>query len=191
MYAFGSGAGPNDLFFLFIDSNTAAFGHRAELEKMLNVRYGGEEGLMRNDKLFPLINETNGSGAVWAVLNPAYTRLAMKQQTLVVPTAGPAFRLTGPVWGPSARGEGGGQSLYFTLHDDRLPESARADGGVAYDWIIRADPFTGSLEPVAAQPDQVSEGAANLVGGSRELAITYGCCGEYSVQEMRFAKPIR
>src|SRR5882762_2384951 len=79
MYAFGSGAGPNDLFFLFIDSNTAAFGHRAELEKMLNVRYGGEEGLMRNDKLFPLINEINGSGVVWAVLNPAYTRLAMKQ----------------------------------------------------------------------------------------------------------------
>jgi hypothetical protein len=79
MYAFGSGAGPNDLFFLFIDSSTAAFGHRSELEKMLNVRYGGEEGLLRNDNLFPLINEINGSGAVWAVLNPAYTRLAMRQ----------------------------------------------------------------------------------------------------------------
>ena len=79
MFAFGSGSGPNDLFFLFIDSNTAAFGHRTELEKMLNVRYGGEEGLMRNDNLFPLINETNGSGVVWAVLNPAYTRLAMRQ----------------------------------------------------------------------------------------------------------------
>lgn len=79
MYAFGSGAGPNDLFFLFIDSSTAAFGHRAELEKMLNVRYGGEEGLMRNDGFFSLINEINGSGVVWAVLNPAYTRLAMRQ----------------------------------------------------------------------------------------------------------------
>lgn len=79
MYAFGSGAGPNDLFFLFVDSNTAAFGHRTQLEKMLNVRYGGEEGLLRNDKLFSFINETNGSGVVWAVLNPAYTRLAMKQ----------------------------------------------------------------------------------------------------------------
>ena len=79
MFAFGSGSGPNDLFFLFIDSNTAAFGHRSELEKMLSVRYGGEEGLMRNDNLFPLINETNGSGVVWAVLNPAYTRLAMRQ----------------------------------------------------------------------------------------------------------------
>jgi len=79
MYAFGSGAGSNDLFFLFIDSNTAAFGHRSELEKMLDVRYGGAEGLLRNEKMYSLINEANGSGVVWAVLNPAYTRLAMKQ----------------------------------------------------------------------------------------------------------------
>jgi hypothetical protein len=32
LYAFGTGAGPNDLFFLFIDSNTAAFGHRKLLK---------------------------------------------------------------------------------------------------------------------------------------------------------------
>ena len=79
MFAFGTGSGPNDLFFLFIDSNTAAFGHRALLEKMIEVRFGTEEGLLRNDKFFPLINEANGSGVVWAVLNPAYTRLAMQQ----------------------------------------------------------------------------------------------------------------
>ncbi len=79
LYAFGTGAGPNDLFFFFLDSNTAAFGHRAILEKMIEVRFGGEEGLLSNDKLFPLINEANGSGVVWAVLNPAYTRLAMQQ----------------------------------------------------------------------------------------------------------------
>jgi hypothetical protein len=79
MYAFGSGAGSNDLFFLFLDSNTAAFGHRSELEKMLDVRYGGAEGLLRNEKMYSLISEANGSGVVWAVLNPAYTRLAMKQ----------------------------------------------------------------------------------------------------------------
>ena len=79
MYAFGSGAGSNDLFFLFIDSNTAAFGHRSELEKMLDVRYGGAEGLLRNEKMYSLVSDANGSGAVWAVLNPAYTRLAMKQ----------------------------------------------------------------------------------------------------------------
>ncbi len=79
LYAFGTGSGANDLFFFFLDSNTAAFGHRAVLEKMIEVRFGSEEGLMRNEKLFPLINEANGSGVVWAVLNPAYTRLAMRQ----------------------------------------------------------------------------------------------------------------
>jgi hypothetical protein len=79
MFAFGTGSGSNDLFFLFIDSNTAAFGHRSLLEKMVEVRFGTEEGLLRNDKLYPLINEANGSGVVWAVLGPAYTRLAMQQ----------------------------------------------------------------------------------------------------------------
>src|SRR5467141_4743318 len=79
MFAFGTGSGPNDLFFLFIDSSTAAFGHRSILEKMIEVRFGTEEGLLRNDKLYPLINEANGSGVVWAVLNTAYTRLAMQQ----------------------------------------------------------------------------------------------------------------
>jgi hypothetical protein len=79
LYAFGTGSGANDLFFFFIDSNTAAFGHRTVLEKMIEVRFGSEEGLLRNDRLFPLINEANGSGVVWAVLNPAYTRLAMQQ----------------------------------------------------------------------------------------------------------------
>jgi hypothetical protein len=79
LYAFGTGSGPNDLFFFFIDSNTAAFGHRSVLEKMIEVRFGAEDGLLRNDKLFSLINEANGSGVVWAVLDPAYTRLAMQQ----------------------------------------------------------------------------------------------------------------
>jgi hypothetical protein len=79
LYAFGTGSGPNDLFFTFIDSSTAAFGHRSVLEKMIEVRFGSEEGLLRNEKFFPLVNEANGSGIVWAVLNPAYTRLAMQQ----------------------------------------------------------------------------------------------------------------
>ncbi len=91
LFAFGSGSGPNDLFFLFIDSNTAAFGHREMLEKLIEVRFGAEEGLLRNEKFFPLINETNGRGVVWLVLNPAYTRLAMQQlipETAQFPQAG-------------------------------------------------------------------------------------------------------
>jgi hypothetical protein len=79
LYAFGSGAGSNDLFFFFIDSSKAAFGHRQMLEKMIEIRAGGEEGLLRNDKMYTLINEANGSGIVWAVLDPGYTRLALGQ----------------------------------------------------------------------------------------------------------------
>jgi hypothetical protein len=79
MYANGSGTGPNDLLFTFLDSNTAAFGHRAALEQLINVRMGGAESLMTNDRLFPLINEANGSGTIWAVLDQNYTHMAMQQ----------------------------------------------------------------------------------------------------------------
>lgn len=79
LYAFGSGAGAGDLLFFFIDSNTAAFGNRDILEKLIAVRFGEEESLLRNEKLFPLIDEANGSGVVWAVLNPFYTRMALSQ----------------------------------------------------------------------------------------------------------------
>jgi hypothetical protein len=79
LYAFGSGSGPSDLFFLFLDANKAAFGQRQQLERMIDVHFGREEGLLRNEKLFNLINEVNGSGVVWAVLDSAYTRLAMGQ----------------------------------------------------------------------------------------------------------------
>ena len=79
LYAFGTGSGPSDLFFFFLDSSTEVFGHRTLLEKMIEVRFGSEEGLIRNDNFYPLINEVNGTSIVWAVLNPAYTRLAMQQ----------------------------------------------------------------------------------------------------------------
>jgi hypothetical protein len=79
LFAFGGGSGPNDLFFFFIDSNTAAFGQRSQLENMIGVRYGEAQGLYQNTDFSSLVNSANGSGTVWAVLNPAYTRLAMMQ----------------------------------------------------------------------------------------------------------------
>src|SRR5215467_1106078 len=79
LYPFGSGSGANDLFFLFFDSNKAAFGSRAKLNKMIDIRFGTEQGLLYNDAIFPLINEANGSSTVWLVLNAAYTRLAVRQ----------------------------------------------------------------------------------------------------------------
>ena len=79
LYAFGSGVAANDIFFLFIDSNTAAFGHRSALEKLIDVRTGAADNLLSNDKLYPLINDTNGHGLIWAVLDQSYTHLAMQQ----------------------------------------------------------------------------------------------------------------
>lgn len=79
LYAYGSGSGPNDIFFFFLDAATAAFGHRQLVEQLIEVRYGAAEGLLRNDKMFPLIDEMNGRGLVWAVLDRTYTQIALKQ----------------------------------------------------------------------------------------------------------------
>jgi hypothetical protein len=81
LFAFGSGVGPADIFFFFLDSNTAAFGHADILEKLIEVRMGAEESLLRNEKIYPLIDEANGRGIVWAVLNEGYTRLGIQQLT--------------------------------------------------------------------------------------------------------------
>lgn len=79
LFAFGSGEGPSDLYFFFLDSSKAVFGHKPLLEKLVDIRLGREDGLMRNEQMFNLINEANGTGVVWAVLDPGYTRLAMSQ----------------------------------------------------------------------------------------------------------------
>ncbi len=79
LYAFGSGSGPDDILFMFIDPNTAAFGHRSALEKLIDVRTGVAQSLLTNDTLFPLINEANGTGIIWAALNKDYANLAMQQ----------------------------------------------------------------------------------------------------------------
>jgi hypothetical protein len=85
LYAFGNGSGGGDILFTFIDVNTAAFGSRPALEKMIDVRTGVAPSLMTDDTLFPLINQTNGNGIVWAVLDQSNTHLAMQE---LVPQAG-------------------------------------------------------------------------------------------------------
>jgi hypothetical protein len=79
LYPFSGGKNADDILFTFIDSNTAAFGTRPALEKLIDVRTGITQGLMTDDTLFPLINEENGSGLIWAVLNKNYTHIAMQQ----------------------------------------------------------------------------------------------------------------
>jgi hypothetical protein len=79
LYPFSGGKNAADILFTFIDSNTAAFGTRPALEKLIDVRTGITQGLMTDDTFFPLINEQNGSGLIWAVLNKNYTHIAMQQ----------------------------------------------------------------------------------------------------------------
>jgi hypothetical protein len=79
LYAFGSGAGANDILFMFIDSNTAAFGHRPALEQLIDVRTGVSESLLSNDLIFGLIGEANGSGIMWGVLDKTYAHTGIQQ----------------------------------------------------------------------------------------------------------------
>jgi hypothetical protein len=79
LFAIGGGTGPGDFVFTFIDSNTAAFGQRQQIERLIAVRNGDEQGLLNDPDLSPLILQANGSGIVWAVLDAPYTRLAMQQ----------------------------------------------------------------------------------------------------------------
>jgi len=93
LYAFGGSTGADDLVFLFLDANTAAFGQRTQIEKMLEVRFGAQPSVMTNNTIYPLINQANGHGIVWAVLNPSYSRLALGQ---LVPGAA-QFAQAGPL----------------------------------------------------------------------------------------------
>lgn len=92
LYAYGSGVGPNDILFTFIDANTAAFGQRSALQQLIDVRNGAAQSLLDNSQLSPLITETNGNGIIWAVLDKSYTHLAIQQlipQAAQFPQAAP------------------------------------------------------------------------------------------------------
>lgn len=92
LYAYGSGAGPNDILFTFIDANTAAFGPRTALQQLIDVRNGAAQSLLDNAQLSPLIGEANGNGIIWAVLDKSYTHLAIHQlipQAAQFPQAAP------------------------------------------------------------------------------------------------------
>jgi hypothetical protein len=68
-----------DLFLTFLDSNTAAFGPRATLQRVVDVRMGTGESLLTNTEVFPLINEANSGGVFWAVLDKSQTHFAMQE----------------------------------------------------------------------------------------------------------------
>jgi hypothetical protein len=65
--------------FLFLDSNTMAFRRRELLGRMLAVRSGEEEGVFADQAMLPLIQQANGAGIFWGVLNSAGARMAIRQ----------------------------------------------------------------------------------------------------------------
>ena len=100
------------------------------------------------------------------------------KSVLVAPLpAGGAFKASGPVWAPTP----GLQYpvVYFTIHDDRPAERRTTAGVVPYDWLFRADPFSGAIEAVAASADLQSEGPFGLVANAHYVALTVGCCNNY------------
>jgi hypothetical protein len=122
----------------------------------------------------------DGSGGV-GVLDPSTGKFK-----LVAPFTRGLFRILGPVWGPAPGVDH--PVIYFTLHDDRTPERRNQAGVVPWDWIFRVDPFTGTIEPVAASQDSQSEGPIGLVANSHYLAMSYGCCTSYEVDALDLTK---
>jgi hypothetical protein len=111
------------------------------------------------------------------VLDPATGK-----STIVAPTPPGAFRLAGPVWGPAAGVDH--PVVYFTVHDDRPVESRNSAGVLPYDWLFRVDPFAGTIDPVAASLDLISEGPFGLVANEHYLGLTVGCCTSYEVDAL-------
>jgi hypothetical protein len=98
-----------------------------------------------------------------------------------------AFRVGGPVWGPAPGLDH--PVIYFALHDDRPMESRSTPGVIPYDWLFRADPFTGELTPLGAAADFESEGPFGLAANAHYLALTVGCCTSYEVDVLDLTKP--
>ena len=111
------------------------------------------------------------------VLDPATGK-----STIIAPLPAGAFRVAGPVWAPAPNVDH--PVVYFTVHDDRPAERRTTAGVVPYNWLFRVDPFTGTIEPVAASQDSMSEGPIGIVANSRYLALTSGCCSTYEVDAL-------
>jgi hypothetical protein len=79
LYASASDYGSADIFFVFLDSSTVAFGSRGEVEQLLRVRNAKAPSIDENASMIALINQANGDGIFWGVLNPQGTQQAIRQ----------------------------------------------------------------------------------------------------------------
>jgi hypothetical protein len=69
LFAFGSGADPEDTFFTFLDSSLAAFGRLHDLKALLDVREGSADGLETNQIFRGYETELEESAPQWGILS--------------------------------------------------------------------------------------------------------------------------
>lgn len=79
IFPFGSGTGRDETAFLFLDESAAAFGTRATIERLIDIRAGRSPGLERNEALLRPIKEVNGKSAVWIVMDSEFARRGLGQ----------------------------------------------------------------------------------------------------------------
>jgi hypothetical protein len=168
MYAFGATAGADDLVFLFLDANTAAFGQRTQIEKMLEVRFGAQPSVMTNTTIYPLINQANGHGIVWAVLNPSYARLALGQLVPNAAQLGQAAPLLQKI-----------QSLLITIQSgngiqaDFQANCATADDANTLNGLLQIGLMAGKYQATAQKNDSLSQmlDSAKIVPSGNRLNV--------------------
>ena len=67
LYTYGSGEGAADVFFVFLNPTSAAFGHKHELTELLDVRAGTRPALDSNAAFVEWEAELEGASAQWGI----------------------------------------------------------------------------------------------------------------------------
>jgi hypothetical protein len=69
LYAFGSGADPNDLFFTFFSNTLAAFGRLGDVKAMIDVHQGDANPLSSVSDFANWQGELDGTAPQWGIMN--------------------------------------------------------------------------------------------------------------------------
>jgi hypothetical protein len=67
LYSCAAAASCGDLYFFFLDSETAAFGNLEMLRKLIDVKEGSAESVLSNMPMYALIDQVNGDATFWDV----------------------------------------------------------------------------------------------------------------------------
>lgn len=78
-YASGSASGPDDVYFSFVGPDKIGFGPLEAIRSLLRTADGMQESLFENGTMFDLINQVNGTGLFWGVLDATAARSAVQQ----------------------------------------------------------------------------------------------------------------